>query len=151
MKYYLSMLLTLCCLLSPSANASQTCDAECQLPQIHAYFKALDKVSQSGSSEQDVDDFLGLLHPNVNYIHLEYGANFDRASWRSAFIRNIARGAYQQPKEQRVLNYIVGKNHVAVEYAHGSIQPDGQWQQELPLLVLFGFTDGKISLVKELW
>jgi len=93
------------------------------------------------------------MHADVKYIHVEYEASFDKESWRKAFVRNLERDAYQNTNEneQRVLKAILGKNHVAVEYSHGVIQKDGTWQQKKPLLVLFGFTEGKISLVKELW
>ena len=140
--------------LCPFNNAfADNCDSACQINQINSYFKALDKISAKGSSIEDIDQFLSLLHADVKYIHVEYEANFDLASWRKAFVRNLERGAYQNgnENEQRVLNTIFGKNHVAVEYSHGVMQPDGAWQPKQPLLVLFGFTEGKISLVKELW
>lgn len=142
-----------CWLLLSGHAEAQGCDANCQLSQINGYFKALDQVSRKGSGVQEIEQLLGQLHPEVKYIHVEYDAQFDAESWRKAFQRNLARGAYQNSpqQEQRVLKTIFGKNHVAVEYAHGVIQPDGRWQSESPLLVLFGFTDGKISLVKELW
>ncbi|WP_290612243.1 hypothetical protein [Arsukibacterium sp. UBA3155] len=123
------------------------------MDQINHYFKALDKVSLKGGSIKDIDYFLSLMHADVKYIHVEYEASFDKDSWRNAFIRNLERGAYKNSNEneQRVLKTILGKNHAAVEYAHGVIQKDGTWRQKEPLLILFGFTEGKISLVKELW
>ena len=45
----------------------------------------------------------------------------------------------------------MGKNHIAIEYSHGVIQENNTWQQTEPLLVIFGFKGGKISLIKELW
>lgn len=139
-------------LLSNQALAND-CDTTCQMTQINAYFKALDQINVKGSNSKDIEHFLSLLHPDVKYIHVEYEARFDATAWRKAFVRNLERGAYQNGKEseQRILKTIFGKNHVAVEYSHGVIQQDGTWQQKKPLLVLFGFTEGKISLVKELW
>jgi hypothetical protein len=132
---------------------ANNCESSCQMDQISSYFKALDKVSLKGSSIKDIDNFLSLMHAEVKYIHVEYAASFDKDAWRKAFIRNLDRGAYQNSieNEQRVLKTIPGKNYVAVEYAHGVIKKDGTWQPKKPLLVLFGFTEGKISLVKELW
>jgi len=139
------------CLLNKAL--ADNCESTCQMGQIDSYFKALDKVSLKGSSIKDIDNFLSLMHADVKYIHVEYEASFDKDSWRKAFIRNLERGAYQNSNdnEQRILKTILGKNHVAVEYSHGVIQKDGTWQQKKPLLILFGFTEGKISLVKELW
>lgn len=136
-----------------NSSFADDCDASCQNTQINAYFKALDKVSLKGSTIEDIDALLMLMHDEVKYVHVEYQANFDKDTWRKAFLRNLKRGAYQDSKndEMRVLNSIYGKNYTAIEYSHGVIQTDGSWQKTEPLLVLFGFTDGKISLVKELW
>ncbi|MEW6997417.1 nuclear transport factor 2 family protein [Colwelliaceae bacterium BS250] len=132
---------------------AESCDSSCQLSQINSYFAALDNVSRKNSSIKDIDSLLALTHQDVKYIHVEYQANFTKESWRKAFIRNLERGAYQNSdiNEMRIINSIYGKNHTAIEYSHGVIQPDGTWQQTAPLLVIFGFTDGKISLIKELW
>lgn len=148
--YTLFLVLFLC---SFNKAFADSCDSACQLNQINSYFKALDKISVKGSNSKDIDNFLSQLHADVKYIHVEYDASFDKASWRKAFIRNLERGAYQNgnESEQRILTTIFGKNHVAVEYSHGVIQQDGTWLQNKPLLILFGFTEGKISLVKELW
>ncbi|MFC3096147.1 nuclear transport factor 2 family protein [Alteromonas sediminis] len=137
----------------PSISWASSCPSSCQLDQIKTYFSALDKISRHGSTIEDVDAFLALMHSDVNYVHVEYHANFDKASWRKAFIRNLERGAYQNTEkhEKRIIKRIFGKNHVAIEYAHGVVLENGSWQPTEPLLVLFGFKDGKISLVKELW
>lgn len=136
-----------------NAAIASSCNSTCQLNQINSYFAALDKVSRKGSNNEDVDSLLSLMHDNVQYIHVEYEANFNKKSWRKAFIRNIERGVYRNSakNEIRILNSIFGKNHIAIEYSHGVIQQNGIWQKTEPLLVLFGFIDGKISLVKELW
>ena len=153
MKFILIIgsLLTSLILVKPAIASS--CDSECQLTQINSYFSALDKVSRKNSSIKDIDSLLSLTHDAVKYVHVEYEANFTKESWRKAFIRNLERGAYQNSvnNEVRVLNSIFGKNHTAIEYSHGVIQADGTWQQFEPLLVVFGFTNGKISLIKELW
>lgn len=153
MKYIFNIALSLACLIASNMAIAASCDSSCQLAQITSYFSALDKISRKGSSIEDIDTLLALTHDKVKYIHVEYEANFDKASWRKAFIRNLERGMYQNSdkNEKRILNVIYGKNHTAIEYSHGVIQEDGSWKQTEPLLALFGFTDGKISLVKELW
>jgi hypothetical protein len=153
MKYILIIVILLTNIISAKSAIASNCDSQCQLSQINAYFSALDRVSQKGSSIEDIDSLLSLTHDNVQYVHVEYEANFTKASWRKAFIRNLKRGAYQNSNknEMRVLNSIFGKNHTAIEYSHGVIQADGTWQKTEPLLVVFGFTNGKISLIKELW
>lgn len=138
--------------LASTASAS-SCESACQLNLVNSYFKALDKIAKKGSSSADIDFLLNATHDDVNYVHVEYQANFTKDSWRKAFNRNLERGAYQndESNEIRVLNSISGKNYMAIEYAHGVIQADGKWQSTEPLLVIFGFTESKISLVKELW
>jgi hypothetical protein len=141
------------CLGFTNTSMAENCDATCQLNLVNSYFSALDKVARKDSTHKDIDSLLSLTHENVKYIHVEYEANFSKNSWRKAFIRNLERGAYQNNKknEMRILNSIAGKNYLAIEYSHGVIQADGSWQKTEPLLVIFGFTDSKISLVKELW
>jgi ketosteroid isomerase-like protein len=153
MKYISKIVIVITSLILSKTATASSCDSACQLAQVNAYFAALDKVSRKGSSIEDIDALLALTHDDVRYIHVEYEANFDKTSWRKAFIRNLKRGAYQNTakNEKRILNSIYGKNHIAIEYSHGVIQDNGTWQKTEPLLALFGFTDGKISLVKELW
>ncbi len=144
--------LLLCLTLTNKAFA-EDCDSSCQLKQAKAYFSALDTISRKGSDIKDIDALLALTHADVKYIHVEYQANFNKTSWREAFIRNLKRGSYKKGKENevRITNSIFGKQHVAVEYSNGVIQADGSWQQTKPRLAIFGFTEGKISLIKELW
>jgi hypothetical protein len=141
------------CLLFSSTAWAASCDSDCQLKQITSYFSALDKISRKGSSVADIDALLALTHDDVNYIHVAYEANFTKSAWRAAFIKNLNRHAYQNGMENKIkiTKVIFGQNHAAIEYSHVVTQPNGQWEPTEPLLVLFAFTDGKISLVKELW
>lgn len=151
-KVFYTCFVLICVVFSNTSFALQ-CDSKCQLSLINAYFAALDNVSRKGSTIEDINSLLKLTHDQVQYIHVDYEANFNKQTWRKAFVSNLERGAYQNSDKNRirVTNVIYGKNHVAIEYAHGVIQDDGIWQQSDPLLVIFGFTEGKISLVKELW
>lgn len=135
------------------AGSEAACDASCMLTEVEAYFDGLDTIGRSGSTPGDVDGLLDRLHGDVRYVHVEYEADFTREQWREAFLANLERGAYDKDPadEIRVLRSIPGRSHVAVEYSHGRRQPDGGWTATESLLVLFGFTDGRISLVKELW
>lgn len=132
---------------------AQDCDEACQLSQVNAYFTALDKVARQGSSMSDIDALLALMDSSVKYIHVEYQADFDKASWRRAFKRQLELGNYQNSdrNEARIINSITGKNHIAIEYSHGLLDDDGNWQATDKYLAIFGFTNGKISLIKELW
>jgi hypothetical protein len=141
------------CLILSNTVLAADCNSQCQLTQIQAYFSALDKISRKGSSINDIDALLSITHEQVEYIHLAYEANFTKNTWRQAFVRNLERGAYQNTDKNEIgiINKIFGNNHTAIEYSHGMIQQDGTWQATEPLLVIFSFTDGKISSIKELW
>jgi len=132
---------------------AKECDSSCQLQQVNAYFFALDKVSRKGSTAEDIEALLSLTHDDVKYIHVEYEANFTKETWREAFFRNLEKDSYQHTDKNQIqiLQSIAGKNHLAVEYSHGVIQQDGQWKKSKQKLALFGFSDGKLSLIKELW
>jgi hypothetical protein len=110
-------------------------------------------VAKKGSTSSDVDALLALTHDDVKYIHVQYEANFTKDTWRKAFLRNIELGRYQKTDKNqiRILNSIEGKNHIAIEYSHGVIQANGKWEKTNKYLAIFGFTDGKLSLIKELW
>lgn len=153
MKLIFKSICLLLCLTLTSKVFAIDCESTCQLEQINAYFSALDKISRKGSNIKNIDDLLALTHNEVKYIHVEYQANFSKKLWREAFIRNLKRGAYSKSKENevRISNSIFGKNNTAIEYSHGVIQSDGSWQPGKPRLVIFSFTEGKISLIKELW
>ncbi|UCX03448.1 nuclear transport factor 2 family protein [Shewanella glacialimarina] len=141
------------CLILSNIVLAVDCNSQCQLTQIEAYFTALDKMSRKGSSINDIDTLLSLTHDDVEYIHVAYGAHFTKSSWRQAFVRNLERSAYKNTGKNkiRITKQIFGNNYIAIEYSHGIIQQDGTWQATEPLLVLFGFSDDKISLIKELW
>lgn len=144
---------TLLCIVFSSSGDDIDCPPECQLEQVSAYFRALDKVFQEGSTVADVDDLLSILHERVRYVHTSYEADFGREDWRAAFIGNLERSAYRNGPERHIgiLKVIHGKHHIAVEYSHGEVLPDGSWKGGEPLLALFRFTDGRISLIEELW
>ena len=95
------LLLTLAILLSPAASQAAECSEECQLAQVRAYFAQLDAVMRKGSSAADVDALFRLFDEDVKYQHIEYGADFDRAAWKEAFLRNLENGSYNRgPQDQ---------------------------------------------------
>jgi len=137
-----------------SASAEEVlCDKQCKLEQVEIYFNNIDRVFKQDSSQQDIEAFIAHVHDEVKYQHPEYGADFNKKSWREAFLKQLQLGSYDSgPKDEaRILNAIDGKQHMAVEYSYGKKQADGSWQAGKPFLALFGFKDGKISLVREYW
>jgi hypothetical protein len=153
MRILFKMLTGLSFIILSNSSMAKGCDEFCQLEQVKAYFSALDKVAKKGSTSTDVDALLALTHDDVKYVHVQYEANFTKDSWRKAFLRNIELGRYQKTDKNqiRILNSIVGKNHLAIEYSHGVFQENGKWEKTNNYLAIFGFTDGKLSLIKELW
>ena len=139
--------------LAPMNVDGTGCPPECQLEQVDAYFRALDKVFQEGATVAEIDALFSILHDRVRYVHADYEADFEREAWKAAFVGNLERGAYRNGPERQIgiLKVIHGKDAVAVEYSHGELQPDGTWSSGEPLLALFRFTDGQISLIEELW
>ena len=140
--------------LSFASSASEAeCDSECKLAQIEVYFDNIDKISKKGSTEKEIEAFLAHVHDDVKYEHLEYGADFTKDVWRSAFLRQLNRGSYNDgpESEARILNVIYGKHHAAVEYSYGKVEADGTWNKSTPYFALFGFKERKISLIREYW
>lgn len=114
MKLNLLIAFILSTLIMVKPAIASDCDSTCQLTQINAYFSALDNISRKDSTVKDIDALLLLTHDTVKYVHVEYEANFNKESWRKAFIRNLERGAYKNSlnNEMRVLNSISGKNYI---------------------------------------
>ncbi|UTW59582.1 hypothetical protein KFE96_04545 [Kordiimonas sp. SCSIO 12603] len=139
--------------LSSAISATDECSKDCQLSKIQAYFAHLDKVSMQGSTVADIDALLGDMHEDVEYIHAEYDANFDRATWRKAFIRNLEAGAYQDGPENitQIIHTIHGNRFVAVEYLGAYKDENGKNILTEPRLAMFGFKDGKIINITEYW
>lgn len=149
MKYGFLILL----FISTFAQSGE-CDSSCKEKLINSYFELIGEVFRKESTEADIEKLFNLFHPNVKYQHFEYGADFNRADWKEAFIGNLKRGAYDKEQNEsiKVLNFIHGKSHSAVAYAYGR-QNSGNWipEDDKKLLALFGFEDGKIISVREYW
>lgn len=134
-------------------NNEFECTSACQFKLAQNYFDLLNAIGKANSTIENVDALISAMHDEVKYVHVRFGAEFDKPQWRKAFIRNLKKGFYNSTdkQESRILNVIQGKGFMAVEYARGEINSLGQWEREEQRLALFGFTDGKVSLVKELW
>ncbi len=155
MRVITSFLLIIGVFISTFTVNAKQCEANCMIAQINGYFAALDKVAKHGSTAQDIESLLEQMHPSIKYEHFEYQANFDLVKWRKAFNRQLKLGSYNNAPEDeiRVVNTIIGKSHVAVEYLHGLVDEKGDWKpnDDMKKFALFGFTEGKISLIREYW
>lgn len=137
-----------------SANAQDaSCSDDCKKELIESYLGDIVRIFVLGSTIDDIDKFLSQLHDEIKYEHEEYGADFTKQSWRSAFVRQLENGFYQETRSMdgRILNIIYGKEHAAVEYTYGIYSEEGEWEKDHVKFALFGFKDNKISLVREYW
>ena len=129
-----------------------TCDAACQRTQIENYYAGIDAIMLAGSSVADIDDLLGRLHEDVRYIHEEYEADFDKSTWRKAFVRQLEKGAYNDGPDglTSILRVIHGYEFAAVEVISRYTE-NGVLIETKPRLVTFKFDQGKILQIKEHW
>ncbi|MDO3382458.1 hypothetical protein [Gilvimarinus algae] len=154
LKHLLILVLSMLPVMSLASDSGE-CGNTCQKEKVSEYFSLLSEIYKKGSDAEDIDALFKVLAPDVEYEHLTYGASFNREEWRGAFYSNLERGAYKNEPGQfiRVDNTIHGNNYVAVAYSYvlkskdDSVQPEGDQN----LLAVFGFTNGKISSVKEYW
>ena len=71
-----------------------------QIPElIGSYFERLDTIFRTGSTKDEVEEFLSLMTNDVRYVHSNYQANFDLASWRAAFYRIHDNNGYAKPDQ----------------------------------------------------
>ena len=145
---------TLCLILSSGASASETCPQECQTRLINAYYAGINKIMMAESTIGDIDGFMNSLHDDVQYIHAEYGADFNKEAWRAAFVRSWKKGRYDNPKEAvtTVTKIIHGHKFAAVEFISRHKNKDtGELVVRPARLAMFGFKDGAISHVRDYW
>ena len=136
-------------------SLAETCDSHCKERLVRTYFDHFEVVLRDGSKVEDIDALFQVVHPDVQYEHVEYQADFDFGAWKEAFLSNLQRGSYRNGIEDsiEITKVINGQSHMAVEYGYGKTDKEGHWQptDNVGLLILFGFKDGKISLVREYW
>lgn len=124
------------------------------LALVRTYFAKIDVIYRHGSSVADIDALFELFDEDVQYEHVAYEARFDKGAWRQAFLGNLERGAYGKGELEStaIVKTIPGGSHMAVEYAYGTRDQEGNWAQEGDgMLILFGFSGDKIVLVREYW
>ena len=137
----------------PLTANDENCLNECQSQLIQTYYQQLDKIIMRGSTEKDLTRFLDSLHKNVRYVHSQYEADFDKNTWRTAFLRGLNGGRYQNSVDAKTtINKIIhGHNFAAVEFVARNNDEDGNLIVAPPRLAVFRFQDRKISFIKEHW
>ncbi|MCJ8273995.1 MAG: hypothetical protein MJK04_31925 [Psychrosphaera sp.] len=145
------------CLFSINSFAGEPAQ-QSNVDKVKVYLAAFDQVLRATSTIEDIDTLLSMTHQSVKYQHPVHGVDYDKATWRAAFVRQLNLHRYTKSKTDKikVFNAIGGKNHVAIQYAFGKITPAGAWEiygnkDKDVMFSLFTFTDGKISLIKELY
>jgi len=125
--------------------------ADEMLSMVRSFIRASGEVSQRGMAA--VEDVMALMHEDMRYIHLEYGADFDKAAMREGFERRIARAA-TRGSQVTIQNHITGKNIVILETS-GTYdrKVDDGWQPRSydGHVTTYEFKDGKIWRVREYW
>lgn len=133
------------------AAAPAVMQAEEMLGMVRSFIRASGEVSQRGMAA--VEDVMALMHEDMRYIHLEYGADFDKAAMLEGYKRRIARAATRGSKVT-IHKHITGKNIVIIE-ASGTYERkvDDGWQPRSydGHVTTYEFKDGKIWRVREYW
>src|SRR5690606_3403276 len=110
----LGFMVSLACRTAVAADVD--CPPDCQRQLVEMYFSRIGAVFKAGSAMEDVERLFELFHADVRYQHLDYQADFNLDEWKSAFVGNLHRGAYQASSSQhiKVEHVIFGKHHAAV-------------------------------------
>jgi len=143
-----------CFILTTNVAADEVCDNSCQTQLITAYYKGIDNILAKGSTADDIEQFLNSLHADVNYLHPEYQADFDKAGWRNAFTGTMRKGGFNNPKEAFALvkKIIHGHNYAAVEKVDRFFNvKTGKVIETPPRLAIFSFKDKKIIYIRDHW
>jgi hypothetical protein len=152
-----TVLLSFLCLFSIHSFAEEPSQPS-NVDKVKSYLAAFDQVLRATSTIKDIDTLLSLTHESIRYQHPVHGVDFDKATWRAAFVRQLNLHRYTKGKSDKieVFKAIGGKTHVAIQYAFGKVTTAGNWEiygdkDKEVMFSLFTFKDGKISLITELY
>lgn len=146
--------LLLCVTLIRTVSAQEYCDSQCQRSLIDDYYSKINQAVQRHSTEEHIDTFLATLHDDVVYLHDEYEAEFNKSTWRQAFLRQMERGSYANTTQASTLvkSVIHGYQTAAVEFVSRYAEnDDSALTASPPRLAIFKFKDNKIVFIQDHW
>lgn len=115
---------------------------------VEKFIQLTDATKVKGASQKDIDDVAALLADEMRYQHPNYNADLTKAQ----FIEGLARylGAVDEMNSV-ITTKIVGSNAITVAFISITVKNGKADIDERPLMRLFEFKQGKITLVREYW
>jgi hypothetical protein len=107
-----------------------------------------DTTKVQGATKADIEAVANLLADNMRYQHTNYRADLSKKEFIEGLERYMG---VADAMGSKVTNKIIGSNAVTLSFVsttvmHGKTDVDKQ-----PVVRLFEFEHGKITLVKEYW
>ena len=84
----------------------------------------------------------------MRYQHPNYGANLTKAQFVEGLVNYMG---IADAMESKIIDKISGSNAVTISFISKTVINDKTEVDEQPLMRLFEFKQGKITLVKEYW
>ncbi|QBY04357.1 nuclear transport factor 2 family protein [Thalassotalea sp. HSM 43] len=118
------------------------------LTTVEQFVSLSDATKVKGASQADIDAVAALLTDDMRYQHPNYGADLSKADFIAGLVNYMGMA---DSLTSNITNKIVGDNAITIAFVSTTVMDGKQEVDGKPLMRLFEFKDGKISLIREYW
>lgn len=115
---------------------------------VEQFIELTDKTKVKGATQKDIDAVANLLSEQMRYQHPNYNADLTKTEFIEGLIRYMG---VVDAMNTKVIETITGANSVAITFISTTVMDGKTDVDKKPLMRLFEFKQGKITLVKEYW
>ena len=107
-----------------------------------------DITKVQGATKSDIEAVADLLSDNMRYQHPNYNADLTKKEFIEGLVRYMG---VVDSMDSKITNKIIGSNAVTLSFISTTVMNGKTDVDKQPLMRLFEFEHGKITLVKEYW
>lgn len=112
------------------------------------FIELTDITKVKGATKKDIDAVAHLLSDEMHYQHPNYNANLTKQQFIEGLVRYMGSA---DAINSTITSKIIGSNAIAVAFVSTTVIDGKKETDKQPLMRLFEFKQGKITLVKEYW
>ncbi len=119
-----------------------------EIELVQNFIELSDATKVKGATEEDIEAVATLLSENMRYKDPKYGADLSKQEFLDGLRHWMGKAEFLQTN---IKNMVVGEQAITVALISKS-KMDGKVEvDEKPLMRLFEFKNGRVSLIKEYW
>lgn len=107
-----------------------------------------DITKVQGATKSDIEAVAELLSDDMRYQHPSYSADLSKEEFIEGLVRYMG---VVDSMDSKITNKIIGSNAVTLSFVSTTVMDGKTDVDKQPLMRLFEFEHGKITLVKEYW